>query len=266
MKAFIKLYAINFKNSKESIFFTFFFPVMLLLILGSIMPFKYIANGLLLVPTLVISLTTSSTILAEFKSSSIFKRIGTTKITKTQLILSLILFNVVLILVATLFLLAVIAIFNQLKIGSFSYAEYVDGIEVIQDMSINFSKVNFFEWLYILLAILSTTFGLLSIGLFIGTKVKSVSGANMVSLMIYFPLSFLTGVFLDISMIKSSNVMNTISLMLLPRWTFEPIVELIAEGSFTNVSHNFMIYMGPIAMVVIGVAFTILMTKTFKWD
>lgn len=277
MLAFLKLYIINFFKTGMGPFFSFVFPVMMLFILGSIMPFSYLAPGLFVLPAVTIGTITTSMIFADFNSSKIFTRLSFTSLSKTKVFLTTILFNVMLALAATLVTFGAIILMNNIGLGKMDLKV---GETIFKgQFKLDLSNMGPVQWIYTFGAPLLLAIMLCPIGILIGLLSKDGMSGAIKGLFVYFPVTFLSGVFLDLGNIANAKGLDKISAWLPSRWVVEVLIKFWSGENnigkeITGLDGNVIfqatpewyLWGGPIAALVIGFAFTLIAIKRFKWE
>lgn len=277
MLAFLKLYIINFFKTGMGPFFSFIFPVMMLFILGSIMPFSYLAPGLFVLPAVTVGTITTSMIFADFNSSKIFTRLSFTSLSKSKVFITTILFNVMLAFAATVVTFGAILLMNNLGIGKMDLKV---GEAILEgQFKLDLSNMGLMQWLYTFIAPLLLAIMLCPIGILIGLLSKDGMSGAIKGLFVYFPVTFLSGVFLDLGNIANAKGLDKVSAWLPSRWVVEVLIKFWSgENDITKeilgmdgnvifqATPEWYLWACPLAAVLIGAAFTMIAIKRFRWE
>lgn len=189
-------------------------------------------------------------VILEFKKSTLIKRIGSTNIKKSHFLL--------------------VAFFHQLLIITFSFiwiptiGLLILGFNKYVDISKVSWTINYFKTLPFLIVLYLLS---LSIGLLIITLITSMIGAQTISNLIYFPISFLSGgMGTGQPNLSFTPILKYFSYALPTKYIVEPSF-FVFNGGYENLWNNLghYSYIYPIiALVFIALFFTITSLK-FKW-
>ena len=287
MLPLIKLYFMSWWRGFVGPFFAFAFPPLILIMLGQFTPYNVMAPPYILYAGITLGVQTLSIALTGFKNSSLIKRIGQTPITRKGFILSLFLFNILLILVAILWIIFVMFLYQQFNLVKLTIKiqnlvvenQQVSNQPLTISARILWSKV---QWGWVAIIAIIGTILSTSIGMFLGTIAKSVEAANGLSLIVYFIFSFLGGIFFPLTLIKKAPPLEYSSLAVPFRFLSESINQAF-KGNFA-ITNQFEITksvvggvvvsvyeIGPLYIylaipLVIAVILIILSIKLFRWE
>lgn len=223
MFALIKLIAREFSKSFFGPFFIFVFPLLLLLIIGSInkAPINIMLPGLIASGFVSITANGMAITMVEYKNSVIIKRIAITPVKKSDFILALILFyTVVLFISAGWLLLWAFIVFG--KGGGVSpekaqqlmtdyYKSFSDPNSKFDMNTIHFFFYRCVDWSAFFIALIVDVLFAITLGtIIVALSGKSVNRANLFAT-ILIPLSFLTGGFMPLNLIDKNQVLFIIS-------------------------------------------------------
>lgn len=209
---FFSLYIQYFKKDVSAIFFTFFFPALMVIILGPIMPANYILPGLFLLPAITTAFFFTPRAIFEWRNSSLIKRIGISPIKTQDFLLSI--FFVSLLTSVMGFL--VTFGFTVLISETTSYFKVIGvGTEGVKG-ALSFAQV---QWGHLVGMFLGTACFAITTAIAIGMWAKKESQAILIGILLYFLVSFLGGIFFDISMIEDVALLNYVSYALPWTWT-----------------------------------------------
>ena len=287
MSALIRLYFISWWRGIIGPFFSIFFPLMMLFLLGQFVPYNVFAPTYVAYCAITLGVQSLAVSLVQFKNSSLIKRIGQTPITRKQFIFSIIVFNFILIIFAictTLIGMYLLETINAVKIVHYTKVpEFVDGklefIEKAKDFSITWDKIQ--VKFVVMLAIIASFFSI-ACGIFLGTVCNSAEKANGLALIIYFIMTFLSGIFFPLSYIKNTKSLDFMSRAIPLRPVAQGLAESfkgeydifattklttkVVSGHATEavlIGHNWQWLFYPI---ILGIILIIISIKLFKWE
>ncbi|MGL4951931.1 MAG: ATP-binding cassette domain-containing protein, partial [Mycoplasma sp.] len=217
---------------------------MLVLFIGRIIGPSFITPGFLIVPVLTILLVFMPQTIFEFKNSSILKRIGSTPVKPYIFLLSIALFNFIIVITAVLFLFgASFAVFaDELmltdNINTMSYLDVV-------------TKGNWGDFIYtLILTILTTT----SIGIFVASISKSTLFIQSIGISILLVVFFVGPVALPINIVASNQIVKSLGYIIPLKYPISMSIEAftsgfgigsplnIASSSIWNINQEFWVY------------------------
>ena len=198
--AVLRLFNSYFIRSFIGPFFAFVFPLLIYLILGSLMDKKLVFAGCVAMAGMGIGTTNLPVAIVELKSSILLKRIGASPVKSRTFTLVIIFYYSIVITIATFWLMLWAVILD----GGFSALESLGSVH------------GFFAFFYG-----STINGIFSIslGFAISSVSKSVAAAQGFGMMIYFPFTFLSGMFISPDVIAGNDIMLFISRLIPARYT-----------------------------------------------
>ncbi len=287
MIALVKLYFISWWRGFVGPFFAFAFPPLILLMLGQFTPFNLVAPTYILYCAVTLGVQSFSISLVQFKSSSLIKRIGQTPITRKQFILSLFLFNFFLILIASIFIVLVMFLYQHFDLVKTSVSSKFTSIEEGKTITttLNISTKILWEkvqWFWVFIISLIGSVLSVSLGLLLGTFCSTAEKANGLGLIIYFVFSFLGGIFFPLSMMKRAIPLEYASLGTPMRYLSEALTwafsgdfewnkqfEITKSLSGQQITEVFQI--GPIYMyfgfsLIFTLLCLIISIRKFKWE
>ncbi|WFQ95134.1 ABC transporter permease [Mycoplasma feriruminatoris] len=196
LQQFKAMYSLLFnywKKSFHNIFFSFIFPCMFLAILSKVPSFKVsdLIPGIIASACPVVGIISLSISFSDLKETVIYKRIA------------------VLPLKPWIFIISIISFFTFLTWLSAIWV-FIFSL-IFWHSQINLNQINFG---YIILGVIFLSIICSSIGVMIGSLAKDYKIANAFSMLFYLLPAFLSGMYLPIKIIISSNVLKIISLCL----------------------------------------------------
>lgn len=225
-------------------FFSLVFPIMMLLLFGTIwgnVPDQFF-GGLGAVDVSVanftgISLSVNGILsfpitLAEYRDRKVLKRLQATPASPFLLLASQLIVNVIM---------TFIGILALVVVGRVVYGATIPG-----------------RFLPIVLALVMTLFAMFGIGMLIASAIKSSKAANIVANLIYFPMIFLSGTSLPIQMFPDS--LRTVA-NLLPLTHGVKLISTVWHGGSLLDGGPQMIILGGIAVVFAGLS-----ALLFRWS
>ncbi len=236
MIALMKLYFASWWRSFMGPIFVLVFPPLILFMLGQITPFSWIAPTYILYCALSLGVQSFAISLVQFKNSSLIKRIGQTPITRTQFVLSLFLFNFFLIILAGIFIIFIMYIYQEFNLVQTTAWKNVITMEnnvptvtrISVDAKIIWEKVQWF-WV-IFIASIGMIYSI-ALGLFLAVIFKTVERTNGAGLLALFCLTFLGGVFFPIEMMQRAKLLEYWSLLTPMRYLAQSL-QWAFNGSF----------------------------------
>ena len=240
----------------EGLFFIFIFPVLLLGIMGEIFisssqpgmvhdTARTFINGISVSSIISFGIMMISTIVTDFKTSVIMKRIGATKVsnlTFVGIILCIFLFT------------SFFSFFYVRLIGTLLYG-WRDGIN--WNVGFYSGMWNGIPWV-MLAAAISVLLGLL-----ISSLCKNIKQVQMIGNLIYFPISILSGGFAPITSIKNSSFLNGLSYINPFKYSLDPYYDKIGTQGLDISTGEIFIYLA--ASLAIISLLIILIKKNLKW-
>ena len=163
-----------FVNSKTSPFLSFWFPLLLILILGRVGSSHYIITGIASIIPIIIGVLVMPSIIISLRNSSILKRIGATN-TKTSDLS-----------IAIIFYFSIIAILSSLINTLIGHIMYQDDIHY-----------ELFNWGQYLLVSLIGIIIAMSFGMLISSFLKKEQAALLAGMLLTLPGAFLSAQFLS---------------------------------------------------------------------
>jgi len=224
----------NYWKRSMGVPFCFVFPIISLLVFRSFTPLQSI------LPTILISSSLSNGIFglgityADIRNSVIMKKIRTLPLPKWKVILGIISFNFFIICLSSLW------------IFSFAVLFFRSGI--------NFSQIN---WFYFILAIfLAITMGSVT-GFLVGSFAPNAAdAASSAFIIISTPVTFFSGQYIQINLLKKSNILSSIAKL----FPFTYPFDIIRRSSFHNnlpaISNNLLFtdYLKPIIFSLLWIS------------
>lgn len=213
MKSIIYIVNLHFWKSITGPFFAFGFPVIFIAILGTLLGYDQILGGILSIPIVTVSLTILPVALFEFKSSSLLKRIGVTSIKPWMFMLTISIYYICIMIIATIFALLVsmlifIKYWNQGRLVSNTFYNNIQYEIYSPTFHQVLKNVNYSGFLFAnLMNILVST----SLGLLISSISKSSLSIQGISIPILILSEFLTAQVLPIGMVKSIDALYYLS-------------------------------------------------------
>ena len=283
----MKLYFMSWWRGFIGPIFALVFPPLILFMLGQFTPFNTIAPSYILYCSLTLGIQSFAISFVQFRNSSLIKRIGQTPVTRKHFVLSLFLFNFLLILLSSIFIILVMWFyqeFNLVQTEVWSNAPIIkDGVVTISRISTS-AKIIWenVQWLWVLaITIIGLIFSL-SAGLFIATIGKTVERTNGLGLLALFCLTFLGGVFFPIELLQRAKVLEYWSLTTPMRylsqalsWSFNNQFDLFKTFEVTkNVSKHIVtevyqvgpIYLFFIMALIYSLILILFSIIKFKWE
>lgn len=263
MFAFTKLYTINFIKSLAGPFFVIFFPIVLSVLYGSVFRFNYLVPAMVLTPAICASTVIVGSQVADFNTNGFYQRLGLTKLSTSKMIGSIIFFNLLMILASSVINIIALFFLDLFKIGKFDLEK---AGQVIQEnaFKVQWEQIGFYGYLFMVYAIIFLAVLVVPIGIYIGLRAKDSMNAMFKGLFLFFPITFMSGIFLDFKTLNHSEVIKVITYLIPTRWIVEPAIVYWREQSFANVSEWWMIFAGPLAAIIIGPIFLSKAIKLFN--
>lgn len=250
MKAVIKLINQHYWHSKTEPIFTFILPIFILGIFSNISfdgGIVTIVTASASIPGLIAMMITSNAMqtvpasIQSFKSSTLFKRIGSTPIKPWMFIVGCAVFYSIVFAVEICFMLLLVVIFFSTK----NMLLYPDIQEKYPKPAFEyiFSKVN---WGGYILSQIYTIILSITMGLFIVSITKTTMGAQGIGMSIFFLSMFLSGQLIPLSSILGNQGLTVISYFSPFRYTnglqFESFVSANSSYSHYNGSNSVFSY------------------------
>ena len=216
MKALIRLYFMAWWRSFVGPFFSLGFPLIMLFLLGQFIPYSSFAPTYLAYCAITLGVQSLSISLVQFRNSSLIKRIGQTPITRKQFIFSIITFNFVLIIIASLVTLFGMYLFQQLGIVKLEHFVQVVQVEGGKTSFVNKAISSSIIWsniqiLNVIVLQLVASFFSIALGIWLGTICSTAEKASGLGLTFYFILSFLSGIFFPLKQIQGAKALDSMS-------------------------------------------------------
>lgn len=177
--AFFRVQEKGYMAAKSGIFMSFIFPAMMVFIFGSIMPPEYLRSvipGLIGFAILADSLFAITAMASRYRERRIFSQLSLTPLRRSEWLISVFIWH--LLIAAASFALIV-------AIGHFAYGVSIS-LHILVIPYIIFGTLLF-----------------VSLGLLIGTAVRTTENASVLSNAVGFPMMILTGTFFPITMLPS---------------------------------------------------------------
>ena len=262
-------------------FFLFFFPLLLLLIIGeaNIIPgydkaiqlegaakdaalieiahnFRTFVGGLVAWSAITISFLQMPGTVIEFKNSVVLKRIGATRLKIWQFFLVLIGFYSLLAVIATFYLSLIAGILLASRMTELDNAwQYV-----LPDPNYWLPTIGYFCFFYIIMVLF---------GLVIGSILKKHTSQQIVSNFLFFPTSFLVGGFIPPYLIQQSDVLKAIQYVYIHTQPVIGFTTFWAGDTPTfpvGAEFDKLIILSLISGLVLIIVFSMLIKKFFKWN
>lgn len=227
MKDFFKLYSNYFVRNRQAMFLTFFFPLMMVFILGGFMPANYILPGLMLLPAITSSFFFTPTGIFEWRDSALIKRIGITPLKKRDFFLGIFFVHLIAAIIGLFFLAGFIAIINSTT-TYFRVPDITTGLLVGKKNAFDWTQIDYLHSTFYFL--LLTMFAI-STGMVVGMFVKKQTLAFNIGMLLYFTTTFLGGVFFDVTMIYEIMPLKYTSFGIPWTWTSKSFIAAMS-GSF----------------------------------
>jgi ABC-2 type transport system permease protein len=238
----IKLETKLFLRDKRSLFFTFAFPVIMVLIFGSAFSnqtvsgtpaINYLLPGIIVMALMMVTMNNNVTKIAGDREKGIYRRLSLTPLKRQILLVGQIIVRYVIVIASTLLLIA---------IGSSVFKAHIGGNQVL---------------FYSVLTIGVLTFT--ALGFAMSSLVKNTNGAMALCMAVLFPLMFLGGCFWTLDQMPS--FLNTVA-NILPTTHLNTALRLISiQGAgFSQVWHELPVILAWFA------GCSVLAVKFFKWE
>lgn len=246
LKQLTKLTEVEFKlflREPTAFFFTLIFPIILLVVFGSAFGNQPLPNNLKVIdyqiPGLIAMVIASvglmgiSIVMAEYRETGIFKRLKTTPLSPSFILISQVIVNFIVISISSLLLLGVASLIFKIKF-------LVNILNFLIAFSLSF--ITFFS------------LGFMLSGLF--RTARSVQAAGMI---LFFPMLFLSGAAMPIE-----NIPNKILQKLAEINPLTYVVDILTE---TWLGGNLNEHLTPfIILIIITILFIFISIKTFRWE
>jgi len=205
-KSIIRLFAAHFIRSFWGPFFVFFFPLILLAVLGGLnsgsipLPngkhmgmINIVFPGILATSISSISINSLPITLVDYKSSTIIKRIATTPLKKSDFLICILIWHLSVVILCILWLCFLVGFMFHSPTHGFSWSV------------VSIGKLILGLLIYMLMAI--------TIGIAVATFSKNVRVANVIAFFFYFFPSFLSGQFIPLNVIDGNKILHIISMI-----------------------------------------------------
>ena len=277
IRGMYELTMLSYIQNTGAVFFTLFFPILLLGILGAVFTAtiqsehaRGIINstiaGVSIAAITGNGLNGLSVRLSQWKQSTIIKRIGSTPLKKWEFLASVIIFYINIMMFQTLWITTWAFIFFHSQIGLSGDIALSGSSYVIQ-----------LHPLFILISMFLTMIFAVSFGVIISTISRDVNTISSLAIMVFLPAAFLSGQYIPISTIDQSQVLSFISKI----WPQRYLVEYLYHGwgAVQVVSINGIqtavdavkwdsnaIILGAVYPLVVSILAILFSIKVFKWE
>ncbi|WP_436358803.1 ABC transporter permease [Mycoplasma sp. 480] len=274
MKAIFKLINAYYWKGFFGPFFTVFWPFLVFLLLGNVtysttlsslektgLPqetietqiyslAKSIIVGVLISTIISNGLIGFSTIIVDFKKSTLIKRIGSANISKTHFMIASLFYQFV----WTLFVIIWVPLLGSLLLGFNKYLDFGIGFNI---------------GLLSILPLIALVFLIsISMGFLIISTINSTIGASSVANLIFFPISFLSGGFGNGQPnLEYAPAIKYFSYLVPTKYSTDPLFEVFKNGGYSNLYENmgWQSFGFPIIGITIAAIFILISVKKFKW-
>lgn len=236
-------------------FFIIIYPIIILFIQG----FAYksikgpdgelmiysLVPGIAIVQLMTVGIFTVPITIIEFKKSVVLKRIGATNIGPSAFVGSVIFIGVI----VSIFALFWTLLWAGIMFGSITEQGW--GLA----FSANLGKAFPFALLTLLLSI--------SLGMCLGSILKTETGVVALSEIIFLPAAFLGGAFIPYNVVIGSDVLRTISYFMPFRYSAWPFLDMWKNGSLPV---DYMLWINIFSSIGFISLFTIISTLKLRWN
>lgn len=233
-------------------FYSIFYPFLLLLFLGLLKlgntnnaeSIKAVLSGLMVLTVVDAGLFALNTRLQEWKEeSTIIKSIGAIGVKKGEFLFSFGLFYMLIMTIEASWLIS-LAFILQRATGSIA----VDNIKPI----------------FIITGFIIGAFFSMTIGICLGVMIHDENTAILIAILITFPISFVSGQLLPLSIIENTKTLNVISEIFPQRYM---VIFMYHGWGVANDLWNLKaILLGTVYPIVFGIIAMILSIRLFKWN
>ncbi|UWD34282.1 ABC transporter permease [Mesomycoplasma molare] len=274
MKAVFKLINAYYWKGFFGPFFTLFWPFLIFFLLGNVTYSnaltsleknnlsseiieknilnlaKSIIVGVLISTIISNGLIGFSTIIVDFKKSTLIKRIGSANIQKSHFMLASLFYQFV----WTLFVIIWVPLVGTLVLGFNKYLNFSIGF--------NLGLIYILPWI-MLLFLVSVSMGLLIISL-----VNSTIGASTIANLVFFPISFLSGGFGNGKPnLNYAPLIHFFTYIIPTKYVSDPLFVVFEEEKYSSLYSimGWQSYGFPILSIVLSLIFIFISIKKFKW-
>ncbi|MBN3534873.1 ABC transporter permease [Mycoplasma procyoni] len=275
MKAVVKLINAYYWKGFFGPFFTIVWPLLIFLLLGNVTYSTAIGNfkkanlsdeliqpqiyelakqiivGVLVSTIISNGLIGFSTVIVDFKKSTLIKRIGSANINKTIFMIATLIYQFI----WTLFVILWVPLVGSLILGFNKYLDFSVGF--------NFGLVAILPYIF-LTFLVSVSLGFLIISL-----VKSTVAASSLANLIFFPISFLSGgLGTGKPDLTYAPILKYFSYIIPTKYSTDHLFSVFSNNGYSSLSNlvnttELIVY--PIVAIMISVTFLSIAVKKFKW-
>ncbi len=290
LSAMYELTMVSFMQNKGAIFFTLFFPVLLLGIFGAVfnnmgsgaMP-KGILNstiaGISVAAITGNGLNGLSVRLAQWKQSTIIKRIGATPLKKWEFLVAALFFYINIMMFQAIWIVIWSFIFFHSQIGL--SGEHSTIITQKAGKAVTITKIIQLHPFFIIVGLLLTMLFSVSLGVLLASFLNDVNTISSIAIMIFLPAAFLSGQYIPLSTIDAGPPNSALSIIskiwpqrYLVAWMYHGwgALQVHTQNGIPNsiidaVDWNTQnIILGILYPPIISIGAIVLATKLFKWE